>query len=187
MWIPQHGKACRKRQAVPEVKILFMKKGRRPTHGLSKHPLFAVRGQIISRCEKKSHHAYRFYGARGIGICEDWKNSMESFYNWAMNNGWKKGLTIDRIDNSGNYEPSNCRFVDMKTNNRNTRKNVLIEFRGETKPISVWCEIYGISTKRFYDRVTKQKWSIEKTLLTPIYGAGTGRFTSTDNLWTRNK
>jgi len=94
------------------------------THGLSlvngkHHPLFVVWGLMKQRCyNPKGSHYYR-YGGRGISVCGEWLNNFTSFYHWAIENGWKKELTIDRKDNDGNYEPGNCRFITNQLNTQN--------------------------------------------------------------------
>lgn len=96
-------------------------------HGLKKHPIYKVWQCMKSRCYYKKHRAYKNYGGRGIQICEEWKNDVSKFYNFCIRNGWQKGLQIDRIDNNGNYEPSNCRFVTPAKNIRNSRSAKLSE------------------------------------------------------------
>ena len=100
------------------------------THGKSHTKLYYIWQDMRKRCDNKNHHAYKYYGERGITYCNDWKN-YENFYNWAINNGYKIGLTIDRIDNNGNYEPNNCRWVTMEIQNRNKRKTW-------TKPVNMY-------------------------------------------------
>lgn len=107
------------------------------THGLSKHPLMSVWCGIKARCLYPSQESYKNYGERGIKICDEWL-IFKNFYDWAINNGWKKGLQIDRIDNDGNYEPSNCKFVSRKTNIDNRRVSIIITAFGETKNASDW-------------------------------------------------
>jgi len=86
------------------------------THGLTNHPLFGVWNDMKARCTLKSHHAYKNYGARGISVCEEWLHDFKVFYDWAITNGWKKGLHLDRIDNDGDYKPSNCQFITRREN-----------------------------------------------------------------------
>ena len=74
------------------------------------------------RCHNPNSSKYRFYGAKGVSVCEEWRNDFESFYNWAMKNGYKDNLTIDRIDPYGNYEPSNCRWATLQEQQLNKRK-----------------------------------------------------------------
>ena len=83
--------------------------------------LFAIR----ARCENPNDSTYAVYGGRGITVCEEWKSDPESFVAWALGNGWKRGLQIDRIDTNGPYSPQNCRWVTSRENNRNRRNNKL--------------------------------------------------------------
>jgi len=90
-------------------------------HGLHKHTLYVTWKNMKARCYNKSHKKYKDYGNRGITICDEWLNNVKCFYNFAISHGWEEGLTIDRIDNDGNYEPSNCRFVTCQVNSQNKR------------------------------------------------------------------
>lgn len=92
-------------------------------HGLSKSPIYTVWRGMKSRCYNKNHVGYKNYGGRGIEICDEWKEDFERFYIFCVKNKWRKGLEIDRINNNGNYEPSNCRFVTPSENNKNKRNN----------------------------------------------------------------
>lgn len=94
------------------------------THNLSEHPLYFVWLTIKQRCYNKNKPRYKDWGGRGIIMCDEWKNDFKIFYDWSMKNGYEKGLQIDREDNDGNYEPSNCRYVTSKINNNNRRNNV---------------------------------------------------------------
>jgi hypothetical protein len=91
------------------------------THNLSKTKFYKRWFSLIQRCEYKSSPNYKNYGARGIKVCEEWRNSFISFYNWAVNNGYQPGLDCDRINNDGDYSPENCRWVTRSENNRNRR------------------------------------------------------------------
>lgn len=89
-------------------------------NGLGRTSICNVWRGIKSRCYGKANPKY--YSERGIVMCDDWRNSFDSFYTWSMDNGYKEGLQIDRINTDGNYEPSNCRFVTAKENCNNRRK-----------------------------------------------------------------
>lgn len=93
-------------------------------HGYSskqKHPLYQVYQDMKGRCYSQTHHAYLDYGDRGVTICKEWVTDVTVFISWALANGYKKGLEIDRIENNGNYSPDNCRFVTHLINGRNKR------------------------------------------------------------------
>lgn len=91
------------------------------THGLSRTPLYFVWAQMKGRCSNPKNQQYKNYGARGIFVCQEWQDSYKAFYDWAVANGYKKGLTIDRINNNDGYYPENCRWCGMHTQNMNRR------------------------------------------------------------------
>lgn len=93
------------------------------THGLSNTKLFMVWQDMKKRCKNPNHHAYKDYGGREIKVCNEWLDDFMNFYNWAMANGYKEGLSIDRINNNGNYEPNNCRWVTMSIQCKNKQKS----------------------------------------------------------------
>jgi hypothetical protein len=101
-------------------------------------------------------------------MCEEW-NDYEKFYLWALNNGFDETLparecTIDRIDNDGDYCPENCRWTTMKVQGRNTRRTVMLEYKGETKPLRDWADLIGIPAPIILQRIKVNGWSIEDAL-----------------------
>ena len=130
--------------------------------GRSKTKLYSVWKTMKYRCSNKNNHKYKNYGGRGIKVCDEWKD-YSLFRTWALSNGYQDDLTIDRVDVDGNYEPNNCRWVDMKTQQRNRSNNKLIEYKGETKCLSEWVEITGIGHKTILYRLNSG-WSVEKAL-----------------------
>ena len=93
------------------------------THNMSYSKLYKVWQGMKTRCYNPKFIYYNNYGGRGIKICDEWLNDFGKFYDWTINNGYKEGLTIDRINNDGNYEPSNCRWITRAEQNRNQRKS----------------------------------------------------------------
>lgn len=133
------------------------------THEKSNTHLYYIWRSMKYRCYDKHIKAYKNYGARGITVCSEWKDNFQAFYDWSMNNGYKEGLTIDRIDNNGNYEPNNCRWVDRKQQGRNRRSNILITINGVTRCLMEWCEILGLNYGTINNRI-RRGWCIEKAL-----------------------
>ena len=105
-----------------------------------------------TRCYNPNHEHYAYYGGRGISVCEEWKSDFAAFRGWALENGYKDGLTIDRIDVNGDYEPSNCKWATQSEQVRNRRTTVFIEHNGVRKPLIEWCEIYGANYKLAHAR-----------------------------------
>lgn len=92
------------------------------THGLSKHPLHGVWQRMKGCTSSPTHHDFKHYGGRGIRVCDEWFHDFKAFYDWAMANGYKPGLTIERIDVNGNYEPSNCTWIPRELQPLNQRR-----------------------------------------------------------------
>jgi hypothetical protein len=99
---------------------------------------------MIQRCTNPKDPRWKWYGARGITVCDRWRHSFESFFT-DMGPRPSASLSIDRIDSLGNYEPGNCRWADATTQARNRRTNVLVEAFGETLTISAWSERFSVS------------------------------------------
>lgn len=122
---------------------------------------------MISRCENEYETSYPRYGAKGISVCDEWHDFL-TFYQWAMDAGYSDELTIDRVDSRGNYCPDNCRWATYKQQARNQSSNIMVEYKGETKTLAEWAEIYSLPYKSVHLRYRKYKWDIERTLMTPM-------------------
>ena len=118
------------------------------------------------RCNNPHCSQYKNYGARGIKVCEEWETSFAAFYQWAINHGYKKGLSIDRIDNNKGYSPDNCRWIPLVKQQRNKRNNRLVSFNGKTACVAEWCETTGLTHACIVSRL-EHKWTVEETLTKP--------------------
>lgn len=133
-------------------------------HGHRNEKIYAVYCTMKQRCNNKNSDSFKNYGAKGVSVCEEWEDDFESFYEWAIKNGYRDNLTIDRINVEGNYEPSNCRWVDCITQANNKRNNKLIEYKGETHTIAEWAKIKGFSYYTLYERIVVHKWNLERAM-----------------------
>ena len=121
------------------------------------------------RCYYPKEKRYAQYGGRGIIVCDEWRNDFKAFYDWAMANGYKDNLSIDRIDVNGNYEPSNCRWTTLKVQANNKRSHHYITIGDETHTLAEWLEKVNLTRRAFYNRV-KNGMSDEQAILTPKGG-----------------
>lgn len=137
------------------------------THGKSNTPLYAVWNSMKGRCSNPTYHAYENYGARGIKVCDEWSNDFQKFYDWAIGNGYQKGMTIERNDVNGHYEPSNCSWIPKSKQSENRRTNHYLTYKGETKTMSQWARDLSLKRETIKDRL-KSGWSVEDALTKPI-------------------
>ena len=121
------------------------------------------------RCSLESSASYKHYGKRGISVCDEWKESFESFYEWSINNGYNDLLSIDRIDTSGCYEPQNCRWTTMREQQNNRRNNLLLELDGEVHSASEWARISGLKYTTLMRRI-ERGWDIRRAITEPVGG-----------------
>jgi len=139
-------------------------------HKKSGTRLYTIRNGIISRCHNQNVVCFERYGGRGIKVCDDWRNSPESFMDWALSNGYNDDLSIERIDSNGNYEPSNCKWATVKEQSNNRRSTVKITINGETKSMKTWCHDlglnYGTVNSRYNRGVSMERLFSEKDLRT---------------------
>lgn len=134
------------------------------THGLRKHPLYKKWVSMKSRCFNENEKCYKDYGGRGIKVCKDWSESFLSFYNWAIQNGYEENLTIDRIDVNGNYEPNNCRWVDLYVQANNRRDSINITYNGETKTLMQWCRKLNLNYPLVKQRIKRDGKNFEQAI-----------------------
>lgn len=135
------------------------------THGMTNTKIYNVWYTMRARCKYKSHISFKNYGARGISVVPEWED-FSTFYNWAILNGYKEGLQIDRIDSDLNYSPDNCRFVTALENNNNKNSTNKIEYNGKIHTIKQWAKIWNLHPKCVSKRL-KMGWDIDKIAKTP--------------------
>lgn len=140
----------------------------RDTHHKSFTRVYRIYAKIKRRCFSEDDGAYPSYGGRGITMCEEWRKSFEAFYTWSMQNGYSDELSIDRIDNDGDYTPQNCRWATAKEQSNNRRSCIKVTMNGRTQNLKEWCDELGISYKTVHQRINGYNWDAIKALTTPI-------------------
>ncbi len=141
--------------------------GRLTSNGKCRTRLYAIYCHVKDRCYNKNHIHYKDYGGRGIGVCQEWRDSFCAFYDWAMANGYIDDLSIDRIDNNKGYSPENCRWTDAEIQQNNTRYNVRLTYGGKTQSMSRWSRELGIPTSTLFSRYYSG-WETEEILTRPV-------------------
>lgn len=151
---------------------MLAKKFDNTTHGLTttsneSRRIYSVYRTMLDRCYNSNAKNYIYYGARGITVCDEWKNNPTAYYNWCIDNGYKARLHIDRIDNNGNYSPENCRVVTSNDNNRNTSRNRFVEFRGKTMVVKDFADLLGMAQSTMRAKLFKQGLTPEEVYNNP--------------------
>ncbi len=133
-------------------------------HGMCNSRLYRIWSGMKQRCTNPNTINYKSYGAKGVSVCTEWQD-FKNFYAWAIANGYADNLTIDRVDNNGNYEPSNCCWATNKAQQNHTSYTRLHTYNGETLSVMQWAEKMGIHPNMLYKRLYRG-WSIEKAIKT---------------------
>lgn len=116
------------------------------SHKMSGTRLYGIWQGIKKRCYNPHDARYDRYGGRGIKVCDEWRQDFSAFYGWAIQNGYDETLTIDRIDNDGDYCPENCRWSNQQEQARNRSSNIRITIGNATKTLTEWCEIFQVDS-----------------------------------------
>lgn len=143
-----------------EVASKFWKK-----HGMTKKRIYNCWHGMKQRCLNKNNPGFKHYGGRGISICKAWEDA-SGFIEWALNNGYSDDLSIERKNNDGDYEPSNCIWIKQPQQLRNTRSTIKITYNGITLCRKDWAKKIGLSDPAFQKRL--KKYSIQKAITMPI-------------------
>ena len=123
------------------------------THGLTYNPLYTVWRGMIQRCTNQNASNYERYGGRGIDVCDEWRHNPENFCEWALSNGYKSGLTLDRKNNNLGYYPENCRWTTRKVQQNNTRRNRMFTYNGQTHSVAEWSRILNVNAETLRYRI----------------------------------
>ena len=130
------------------------------THNMTGTKIYGVWASMKQRCENSNDKAYKWYGSQGIKVCDEWSKSFEEFYSWAKKNGYQEGLTIERIDVKGNYEPDNCKWITQQEQSLNTRRSRIITYNGKTQTLKEWSDELGIKYMKLWSML--EKWPVER-------------------------
>lgn len=142
-------------------------------HGMTNTATFRIWQSIIARCERPSSISYQYYGAKGVSMCEKWRSSFEAFL--ADMGERPEGMSIDRMDSAGNYEPGNCRWATITEQNNNKSDTRLITFNGKTMNMSAWAREIGTSPAALHHRIANIGMPIEDALTMPFSRSNAGR------------
>ena len=140
-------------------------------HGKSDTRIYREWAAMRNRCGNENMEHYDCYGGRGITVCKEWQDSFDVFYQWAMENGYKENLTLDRIDNNLGYSSENCRWATVKEQSNNRRTNHFITYQGKTQTIQMWADEIGVSSRLISHRL-QNGWTITEALTTPVWKNG---------------
>ena len=151
---------CRQKEAREALHLQSTKHGKRFTR------IYHTWRDMKERCLNPNKTGFKNYGGRGITICDDWKNDFNSFYEWAINNGYRDNLTIERIDVNGNYCPENCTWATKLEQNNNRRNTIRLFYQGQTHTLREWSKITGIPLSTIRSR-SKRGLSVGDILRTP--------------------
>ena len=140
---------------------------RNRTHGDSRTKLYNHWVSMIYRCYNPKNQAYKWYGARGIKVCDEWKDYLK-FKEWVLSTRPDESYTVERIDVNGDYCPENCKWIPMGEQANNRTTNLIYEYNGKKQNLAQWCMELGLDYKLVHNRLFKSKWSFEKAISTPV-------------------
>jgi len=133
--------------------------------------LYNIWKNMKKRCYNPHREDYKWYGDKGVEVCEEWRASFAKFREWAKSNGYSEDLTIDRINGDGDYRPENCRWVSTKKQALNRSDNINLTYNGETQTLKEWSNELEIGYQTLFARIKRLGWPIEKALTEPLRGS----------------
>lgn len=140
--------------------------GHNKIHGMKHSRLYDLWSNMKARCYNPKTDSFEWYGAKGIKVCKEWKHDFLKFYKWAMANGYKENLSIDRLDNTKDYSPENCKWSTMKEQQNNRSNNHIVNFNGATYTLAELADKFKIDYFLLRNRL-KRGWTIERAINTP--------------------
>ena len=132
---------------------------------MNRKRLYTIYSSMLQRCYSSKSISYKYYGLKGITVCDEWKNSFDAFAEWAKNNGYNDSLSIERRDNSKNYCPENCCWIPLKDQSKNKSTSVNYFHNGESHNMKEWCQILGVS----YDLAKSRRKQAKKHSIEPSF------------------
>ena len=157
-----HTKSC---GCMQKEKAAEFNRATKTTHHAKNTRLYGEWRGMRRRCSASTGEKYENYGKRGITVCAEWANSFEAFRDWALANGYRDDLTLDREDNDGPYCPENCRWVTMEVQNNNRRINHFITYQNQTRTLAQWAKLAGLHPDTLRGRL-ERGWDTERALTT---------------------
>lgn len=124
-------------------------------HGLRKRPLYKVWLNMKDRCYNPNNSHFKYYGGKGIIVCNEWKNDFKTFYDWMSSNGYKEGMSIDRINNSLGYSPSNCRVIPFREQSSNRTTNYSIMYEGHFYTVAELSKLLNVKSSTLYSKLRR--------------------------------
>lgn len=149
---------------------LYLEMPKSKKHGMNETRIYKIFTAMHQRCSNPNNPEYHNYGGRGIRVCNEWtgESGFVNFYDWALKNGYDCTLTIDRVNNDGNYEPSNCKWSTFIRQQNNKRTNHNLTYLGKTQSIADWAREVGLEYNTLRARICKYGWSVEGALTIPV-------------------
>lgn len=129
--------------------------------------LYDIWNLMKQRCFNERRPDFKWYGGRGISVCDEWRLSYQHFEAWALQNGYDDTLTVDRVDTNGPYSPENCRWIPFSQQRENTSQCHLVTINGKTQSVKNWCRQFGISHSMVYERIHRGAPVLEALFVPP--------------------